>query len=203
MATDTSWVAIVGAVSGVSSLFIWLVNNIRKPRLVMSEPYVRQWSISMGNITNKWNFLNFEVTTKRGLAIGCEAKAIIIKHPTNVTLVKELLKEGCGLHWADIPYSGRSTGVDRVDIGSAPQRLDVVFTVPTQSGQSNLAMPIALGTLWNSNISVPQAILPQGEYILKIKVSCANSKGDAKTIKLTSPNLWQDLQAEEVKGIFK
>ena len=196
MATGISWVAILGAVSGVSSLIIWLVNNIRKPRLIMSNgPYVRNWLLSG---VKTWNFVNFEIMSKRGLAIGCEAKAVIIKHPNNVTLVEEFLAEGCGLHWADVPYSRRSTGVDRVDIGSAPQRLDVAFTVPTQSGQSYLAMPLALSALWN-NSSIPQAILTQGEYILKIKLSCANGTGDTKTIKLFSPNNWQDLRAEEIR----
>jgi hypothetical protein len=202
MSTDVSWVAILGATSGVSaillSLFIWIFNNVRKPRLLMSQPYVRDWSISGGNITKTWKFVNFEVTSKRGLALGCEAKAIVSEHPNNVQLIGELIKEGYGLHWADIPYSGRSTGVDRVDIGSTPQRLDVVFTVSTQTGRSNLAMPIALSTMWNSDKSVPQAILPAGEYVLKIKVSCANGKGDSKTIKLISPNNSQDLNAEEV-----
>lgn len=104
MGTDISWVAILGAVSGVSSFIIWLVNYIRKPRLVMSKaPHVRNWQLSSTRI---WKFVNFEVTSKRGLAIGCEAKAIIIEYPSNVTLVEELVKEGCGLHWADVPYSG-------------------------------------------------------------------------------------------------
>jgi len=198
MATDISWVAILGAVSGVSSLFIWIVNSLRKPKLVLSQPYVRRWSISEGDVEQTWNFVNFEVTSKRGLAIGCEAKAIVIKHPNNVSLVKELFKEGSGLHWADIPYISRSTGADRVDIGSAPQRLDVAFTVPNKSRQSNLAMPIALNTMWITGSSVPQAILPEGEYIFNIKVSCANGKGDSKKIKLISPDNWQNLEAEKV-----
>lgn len=201
MATDIGWVAILGAVSGVSSFFIWLlntiVNMIRKPRLIMSnDPYVRNWKLSPVHI---WNFAHFEVVSKKGLAIGCEAKATIIEHPNNVTLVKELTEEGCGLHWADAPYSGRSTSADRVDIGSAPQRLDIAFMVPHQSGQSNLAMPIALNTMFYQNTGVPQAILPKGEYILKIEVSCANGRGDTKTIKLISPDNWQDLQAENFK----
>lgn len=202
MAGETSWVAILGAVSGVSSLIIWLLNSVTKPKLVFSTgPSVRTWKITINNTTNTWNFVNFGVVSKRGLAIGCEAKAIIIKHPDDMTIFKEFLEEGYGLHWADVPYSGRSTGVDRVDIGSAPQRLDVVFTVPTQSGQAYLAMPIALTSLWNRTDIPQQAILTHGEYILKIKVSCANGRGDTKTIRVFSPNSWQDLRAEEIKRV--
>lgn len=84
-------------------------------------------------------------------------------------------------------------------IGAAPQRLDVVFTVPTRNGEAYLAMPIALSAMLNNN-TVPQAILPQGKYVFKIKVSCANGRGDCKTIKLISPNNWQDLEATKAKG---
>lgn len=202
MAGELSWIAILGAVSGVSSLIIWLLNTVTKPKLAFSTgPSVTPWKITIHNTTNTWNFVNFEVVSKRGLAIGCEAKAIVIEYPDDVTIFRELLEEGCGLHWADVPYSGRSTGVDRVDIGSAPQRLDVVFTVPTQNGQSYLAMPIALTSLWNRSDTPPQAILTRGEYILKIVVSCANGRGDTKTIKVFSPDSWQDLRAEEIKRV--
>jgi hypothetical protein len=202
IAGEPSWVAILGAVSGISSLIIWLLNKVTKPKLAFSTgPYVRTWKITINNTTNTWNFVNFEVVSKKGLAIGCEAKAIVIKHPDNVTIFKEYLKEGHGLHWADVAYSGRSTGVDRVDIGSASQRLDVVFTVPTQRRQSYLAMPIALTSLWNKSQIPPQAILTQGEYMLKIKVSCANGRGDTKTIRVFSPDDWQDLRAEEIKRV--
>ena len=65
------------------------------------------------------------------------------------------------------------------------------------SGQSWLAMPLALAV----PDKVPQAVLPQGEYTLEVVVSCENGKGDTKTIRLMSPNDWQNLQAEEVKRI--
>jgi hypothetical protein len=192
-----SWVAILGAVTGVLS-FIWAVvklfiDDIRKPQLAMQQPYTRYWTLAP---STNWNFVNLEVISKKGLAIGCEARAIVIQYPPNVTLVKELLHEGCGLHWSDIPYSGRSTGAERIDIGPTPQRLDIVFTELTHSGQSNLALPIALSSMLINNNIVPQAILPQGEYIFKIQVSCANGKGDSKTIKITSPNNWQDLNVQ-------
>ncbi len=197
MATETSWVAILGAASGLSAIFLRLVDYVRKPRLVMGAPYARVWRFPSG-IT--WNFINLEATCRGGLAAACEAKAIVIRHPKNVSLVRELTEVGCGLHWADIPYSGRSTGVDRVDIGSAPQRLDVAFTVPSLNAQAHLAMPIALSALTNNpNIPVPQTIFPLGEYVLKITINSANAKGDTKTIRLLSSQNWQDMNVERIR----
>ena len=82
-----------------------------------------------------------------------------------------------------------------VDIGAEARRLDIAFTTSRHSGQTWLAMPLALAV----PSKVPQAALPHGEYILEVLVSCEDGKGDAKTIKLISPNNWEDLQAEEVK----
>jgi len=134
MAADTNWVSILGAVSGVSALIIWLasliINTVRKPKLqISSKPYARLWEIedALTGVKHTWNFVNFEVKNKKGLALGCEAKAIVAKHPNNVSLVQELTKDGYGIHWADISYSGRSTSVERIDIGSVTQRLDVVL----------------------------------------------------------------------------
>jgi len=203
--TGIEWLAIIGIPSIVSAVFMLGLNSLLayfwKPRLELSkEPYSRIWEIEDRNTGNKhtWKFINFEVTCRRGLALQCEAKATIVKHPSNVSLVQELRKDGYGIHWADMPYSERSTSVDRVDIGSVPQRLDVVFAVPNQNAQSYLAMPIALNSLWNKGTCVPQAILPQGEYVLKVKVACANGKGDTKKIKLISPDSWQQLEASRL-----
>lgn len=197
MGADTSWVAILGAVAGVLASLRWFINDVRnftnKPKLVISEgPSLRNWHFI--GTTQVRRFVNFEVASKKGrTARRCVAKAIIIQHPANIThLEKEYT-----LHWADVPYSTLSTGAEPVDIGLEPRRLDIVFTVPNQSGKSWLAMPLAL----TAPGSVPQATLPQGEYILKVLVSCENGSGDAKTIKLISPDNWQDLQAEEVKNI--
>jgi len=74
--------------------------------------------------------------------------------------------------------------------------LDVAFTVSQYSGQSWIALPLALAVPQK----VPQAVLPQGEYILKVTVSCENGKGDVKTIKLISPGNWEELKAEKAGG---
>jgi hypothetical protein len=198
MNTDINWqlvLAIIGATAGLLASVRWLVNDImnltNKPKLVISHgPYAKNWQY-LGT-TQVRRFINFEVITKKGrTARGCGAKVTIIKHPDNVTH----LEREYGLHWAGVPYSTLSTGAETVEIGAAPRRLDVAFTVPNQTGQSWIAMPIAL----TAPGQVPQASLPQGEYILRVTVYCENGRGDAKTIRLISPENWQDLQAEEVK----
>lgn len=197
MEANISWVAILGAVSGVLASLGWVVqyirNSIIKPRLVISEgPYVANWHF-LGT-TQVWQFVNFEVMSKRGrTAYRCVARAKVIEHPNHVT---HLNKE-YALHWADVPYSTRSTGAEPIDIGSVQHRLDVVFRVLQHKGGSYFTMPIAL----SSPGSVPQAKLPPGEYVLEVKVSCENGRGDTKTIKVISPNSGQDLQAEEVNSM--
>lgn len=196
--TDINWqlvLAIIGAASGLLASVRWLVNDImnltNKPKLIISHgPYAQNWQF-LGT-TQVRRFINFEVTAKKGrIARGCGAKATIIKHPGSVTH----LQREYGLHWADVPYSTLSTGVETVEIGEAPRRLDVAFTMPNHSGQSWIAMPLAL----TAPVQVSQASLPQGEYTLRVTVYCEKGRGDTKTIKLISPNNWQDLQAEEVK----
>lgn len=194
------WVAILGAVSGVLALTITLlnilINYMAKPRLVFSAPvYVRDWAFQ-NNIT--WRFVNMEVRSKGGLALACEARVIVLNKPNTVNLLKQIMEEGYGIHWADIPFSGQSTGALRVDIGETSQRLDIVFATPSMSGYSCLAMPIALNYSWNNRQAPTQAVLPQGEYKMKIVLSCKNGKGAKKIIKVASPNSWQGLNVEEV-----
>lgn len=197
MGENITWVAILGAVSGVLASLGWVVRYIvglvKKPKLVISEgPYVANWHFI--GTTNVWQFINLEVINKRGkTAYRCIAKASVIKHPPNVNhLVREY-----ALHWADVSYSGRSTGAEPIEIGAVPQRLDVVFTVPGHKGESYLTMPIALLSPGN----IPQATLPKGEYIMKVIVLCENGRGDSKIIKVISPDVGKDLQAEEIKRI--
>jgi hypothetical protein len=57
-------------------------------------------------------------------------------------------------------------------------------------------MPIALYGLFTNKFVPTQAILPPGEYKLKIVLSCINGRGTSKTIKLISPQNWTDLKAE-------
>lgn len=188
-----TWIAVLGAVTGVLAALGWViyyvVDFIRKPRLIISQgPYVQNWAFI--GTTNIWRFVNFEVKSKRGLAQRCTAIATFIKYPNNVT---HLLKE-YALHWADVEFSGRTTGAEPIDIGIEQQRLDVVFTVPGHNGKSFITMPLAL----SAPGSVPQAELPQGEYVVKVTVYCANGRGDSRIIKLISPGNWKDLQAEEI-----
>ncbi|MFC1995054.1 hypothetical protein ACFLVK_01445 [Chloroflexota bacterium] len=82
-----------------------------------------------------------------------------------------------------------------MDIKTEAKRVDVAFTMSRLSGQSWLATSLALAAPGK----VPPATLPSGEYILEVVVSCENGKGDAKIIKLISPNNWEDLRTEEVK----
>lgn len=199
-AHNADWVAILGAVSGVLALIITLlnilINYMTEPRLVFSAPaYARDWKFQ-NNIT--WRFVNMEVRSKGGLALECEARVIVLNKPNSVNLFKEIMEEGYGIHWADIPFSGQSTGALRVDIGETPHRLDIVFATPSMSGYSCLAMPIALNYSWNNLQAPQQAVLPQGEYKMKVVLSCKNGRGAKKVIKIASPNSWQDLNVEEV-----
>ena len=101
------------------------------------------------------------------------------------------LKGQHAIHWADVPYSGRTTGAEPVDIGSEIRRLDVVFTDENSPGGAWLSIPMAL--------SMPkithQAYLPPGEYQIEITVSCENGRGDSKKFRVISPQAWTDLDA--------
>lgn len=182
-------VSSLGALLGGSALIIYLVEFFRRPRLRITQgPYAQNWNI--GNVGLR-RFVNLEVrTTNRGTARRCVARAIIVEHPQNVAHIVDEY----ALHWADVPYSGRSTGSEPIDIGIAVQRLDVAFTLPNQTGQAWLAVPLALTA---PNVAT-QFVLPEGEYVMRIEVSCENGRGDSKTIRLISPNNWLDLNAEDV-----
>ena len=197
MEVDINWFAILGFAFGVAAVLRWIFHDIANftntPKLTISHgPFVVNWQSIDTEETRR--FVHFEVISKKGrFAHQCTAKARIIKHPPDVTI----LQEEYSLHWADAPYSTVSTEAEPVDIRTEAKRLDVAFTTSFHSGQSWLAMPLALA----APAKVPQAALPRGEYTLEVVVSCENGKGDAQTIKIISPNDWQDLQAEKVNHL--
>jgi len=134
--------------------------------------------------------VHFEVSSRKGrFARNCVAKARIVEHPENVTILQEVYP----LHWADAPYSTVSTEAEPVDIGAEVRRLDVAFTVSHSSGQSWIAMPLALAV----PDKAPLATLSRGEYVLEVEVSCENGKGDSAMLRLTAPDNWEDLHAEK------
>lgn len=139
----------------------------------------------------------------------CVAVVKILKCPND----KEF-----SLHWADMPYSLKSTGAEPVEIQSqVPQRLDIAFTVGEErtiteglspglspenvfaNGQILqgcwIAIPIALSVPSVSN----QAYLPPGEYEMEVATSCENGKGDKKKIQIISPTFWKNLQVKELQ----
>ena len=77
-----------------------------------------------------------------------------------------------------------------MDIGPEPRRLDVAFT---QRGQQIkgcwIAMPLALSGFLERN----QAYLLPGDYEVEIGIGCENGKGDKKKFRVTSPDIWEDL----------
>ena len=196
MEVDLNWVAVIGAALGLAAVLRWIVHDITnftsQPQLIISHgPFAINWQSI--DTEEARRFIHFEVTSKKGkIARRCIAQARIIKHPQNVPILQERFP----LHWADTPYSTVSTEAEPVDIKTEAKRVDVAFTMSRLSGQSWLATPLALTAPGKAS----PAALPPGEYILEVIVSCENGKGDAKTIKLISPNNWEDLRTEEVKG---
>jgi hypothetical protein len=194
MENNESWVAILGAITGVLGTLGWIVHYIvsfiSKPRLSFEKgPYVRNWHF-VGTPSQR-QFVNFEIGVKnKRTALRCIATASITKYPNNITHLENLYS----IHWADVPYSGLSTGAEPVDIGGESHRLDVVFTIPGYPG-AYIAMPLAL----SAPTQTPQAYLPPGEYVFKVSVICSNGKGIDKTIRIISPTNWEDLKVENIK----
>jgi hypothetical protein len=193
MENNISWVAILGAVTGVLGSLGWVSNYIigflSKPKLVFSKgPYVMTWNDVNSGAARR--FVNFEVgVSNKKTAKRCVATAKIIKYPNGVNLQDEY-----ALHWADVPYSSLSTSMEPVDIGGESRRLDVVFTAPGLNG-ARIAMPIAL----SRPESIMQAILPPGTYVIKVSVYCENGRGVHRIIRIIPTEQWHDLKAENVK----
>lgn len=185
---------IIGVVSASAALTKWVIlpvwRSIRKPSIkFVRGPYAINREFQNQGI---WRFVNIEVKNKRNeTARRCVATAKILKQPDNAKLVQQDFP----LHWADVPFSGQSTGVDSVDIAKVPQRLDIAFTTPDHNKTSSIATPVAL----SMSGQAPQAILPSGEYILQLIISCENGSGDVMKIKLISPDNGQDLRAEKIR----
>lgn len=194
METGTNWIAILGFVFGVAAFLRWvfhdIADTINRPKLIIRRgPYALNWTSLDTEETRR--FIHFEVISRKGkTARHCLAKAKIIKYPENMPL----LQEEYSLHWADVPYSTVGTEEVSVDIRGETKRLDIAFTVSYLDKQSWVATHLALAVPGK----VAQATLPKGEYTLEVAVSCENGWGDIKTIKLTSPDNWESLQAEKV-----
>ena len=194
MEIDVNWFAVLGFAFGLAAFLRWIFHDIadyiNRPKLVISHgPFTVDWQSLETQETRR--FVHLEVVSRKGrVARKCVAKAIVLRHPADVTV----LDEEFSLHWADTPYSTVSTEAEPVDIGAKAKRLDIAFTVSQYSGQSWLATPLALAVPQKS----PQAALPPGEYVVQVTVSCEDGKGDAKTFKLISPRDWQDLQADDL-----
>lgn len=189
-----------GSLSGLFLLF-WVIgrdiNNWRKKPKLRILPLDKQrdlrnflfattgWERRFATIHVKNNGL---VTAERSVAV-----AKFIKTPKNI----RHLEREYALHWADIPYTLRTTGAEPVDIGQEPRRLDVAFTHKGQRLNGCwITMPIALSGALQQN----QAYLPPGEYEIEIKVSCEqDKKGDTKRYKIISPKNWIDLDMDEIK----
>jgi hypothetical protein len=193
MENNITWVAVLGAITGVLGTLGWLIHYIvgfvTKPRLFFSEgPYVKEWYF-LGTPERR-KFVNFEVGVKNErTAKRCVATIEIIEQPKTVTH----LGKRYPLHWADVPFSGLSTSMEPVDIGGESHRLDVVFTKLGMDG-ANIALTIALG----APNQAPQAILPPGEYVMRVSVFCDNGRGISRTIRISSPTNWEGLKAEQI-----
>ncbi len=193
MEVNIGWFTILGFAFGLAAVIRWIYQDITtytsRPRLIISHgPFAINWQSIDTEETRR--FVHFEVKSQTQLARHCLAKARIIEHPPEVTILQKELP----LHWADTPYSTISTEMEPVEIGTEPRRLDIAFTVSNHNSLAWVAMPLALATPGK----VPQATLPPGEYTLDIIISCENGKGDTRRIKLVSPHDWEELQAEPV-----
>jgi hypothetical protein len=198
MAFEWDIVFKVGSLSGMVSLIIWVATRLygwfKRPSLKMEFERSRDLQIYQTfyapNKAFIRKFFNLHVRNLgKYTAKRCVAIAEVLSSPPNAVH----LRGGHAIHWADVPYSGRTTGAEPVDIGSEIRRLDVVFTDKDNSGGAWLSIPFALSMPNAAN----QAYLPAGDYELKVSVSCENGRGETKKFKITSPQNWTDLEAVE------
>lgn len=102
------------------------------------------------------------------------------------------------LHWADIPYSLTSNLSEPVTIYKHTEiKLDVAFTQKDVNIPGCwLAIPFALSL---PELSSP-GHLPPGEYEIEVTVTCSTGKGQRKRYRLTSPQNWDGLDMDEIRG---
>ena len=192
---------IIGSSAGVASIVILICVRIsgwiKRPKLKIEfdkDRDIRVWETYYDAMSRKWTrkFLTSQILNSgKNIAKRCEAVVTVLSCPNNVIH----LQGKYAIHWADTPYSGRTTGTYPVDIGSAPQRLDIVFTDKDSSQQGAwLAIPFAL---LQADKAI-QVFLPPGDYNIEISVFCSNGRGDSKRFKVTSPQQWTDLDAVEI-----
>ncbi|NJD55399.1 MAG: hypothetical protein FIA94_03225 [Nitrospirae bacterium] len=183
----------IGSLAGLMS-FAWLVvkdvrNEWRRPRL--RADFNKNLDLRIYNFTDTgWErkVATLHVRNKRPTtAIRSVATLRFVERPNGT----EHLESNYALHWAGIDYTAQTTGAEPVDIGPETRRLDVVFTDKNQNIPGSwLAIPFALSGRLNRN----QAYLPPGKYKVKIEISCENGKRNVKTLWITSPEQWQDLE---------
>lgn len=196
MAFDWDLLARVGGVAGLVSAIVLIANRVsgyvNRPALNIEFDKSRDLQVyRIYHEENKFfvrKFFNLIIRNSgRYTAKRCVAIAEVLSSPPNVAH----LRGEYAIHWADVPYSGRTTGAEPVDIGSEVRRLDVVFTDKEAPTGAWLSIPLAL--------SMPkvasQAYFPPGDYQIKVKVSCENGKGDSRRFKVASPQNWTDLDA--------
>jgi hypothetical protein len=208
MATLIDLILQFGSLAGLFSLIYVVIKDYyrwkKSPKLKIACLNKTQ-DIRVFNITGLPSFpirkfVNMQIRNKKRniTARGCIATIKFIKKPSNVTH----LEREYTLHWADIPYSGRTTGSEPVDIIS-DWRLDAVFTCQNQTLPGCwIAIPNAL---LNPNLH-NQTYLPPGEYKVRIDILCDNGKGDFGIYIITSPDSpinWQNLDCNEDLSLRK
>lgn len=198
----------LGSLAGLFSFLYVLLKDIFKriyaPKLKIS-PLNKVQDLRVYGIrgvpsfpTRKFANLQIENVSRNTTARNCVATMKFLKKTVGVTH----LERKYNLHWADIPYSGRTTGAEPVDIRS-DWRLDVVFTCQNQTLPGCwIAIPHAL--LYPDQIN--QAYLYPGEYTIKISIRCDGGKGQTKLYKILSPDSnirWRDLDFDEKFSLFE
>jgi len=194
----------IGGLAGWASFF-WLVTKdlirvVLKPRLVISslerEKDIRTWNAVGPDAEFGWPRRGASLlirNKKKKTAIRCVAKLRIISSPKNVNI----LEREFNLHWADVPYSLRTSGAEPIDIGMEGRRLDVVFTHAKQEPEKIpgcwVATPLAL-SLPTQN----QFYLPPGDYQVELSIECENGRGQRKRYLIRSPEKWDMLSMEEI-----
>lgn len=191
----------IGSVAGILS-FIWLLTKdstklvryfFRKPRLKIYFDAGRDQRVYTFPDGTVRKFVTLHVRNKNGAETA--RRCVPILKVLTMPCAGGALEREYSLHWANVPYSARTTGAEPVDIGTEEIRLDVVFTDQRQSLPGCwVSMPIAL----SGNLIRNQAHFVPGEYEVEIKVTCENGAGDRKKFRIASPSIWDHLEMDIV-----